>query len=148
MRCVVGYDSVQAIIHASKERYEIDCHLLDVAVAQDCNVAFAYVLFRCFCSCFCGGRAAALLATFPLKTPAQKKTQITNTNSHWRSHIKNKADGASFDIDGVEVDAFAPDGRLIQTWLARDAMDFERAMLEGHGLSGGTAAGAGVLASP
>ena len=89
--------------------------------------------------------------TFPSeKTHARAINTKTNkpNKSHWRSHIKNKADGAAFDIDGIEVDAFAPDGRLVQTWLARDAMDFERAMLEGRRLSGGAAAGAGVLASP
>jgi hypothetical protein len=65
--------------------------------------------------------------------------------THWHSNITNKADGAKFGVEGIEVDLFGPDGRIIDIWLFRDPMDFERAMLLGQPLQGGAAKGAGVM---
>jgi hypothetical protein len=39
---VVPYDKVKDLVRQSKSRYEVDCHLVDAAVAQDANVGFAH----------------------------------------------------------------------------------------------------------
>ena len=53
------------------------------------------------------------------------------------SHITNRSSGQQFTVEGVEVDLFSPGGKLLDVWLFRDPMDFEREMLakalEQHG---------------
>lgn len=39
---VVPYDKVKDLLKQSKSRYNVDCHLVDVAVSQDANVGFSH----------------------------------------------------------------------------------------------------------
>lgn len=40
--CIVPFENVKDIIKQTKERYDIDCHLIDNAVSMSSNVAFAH----------------------------------------------------------------------------------------------------------
>lgn len=52
---------------------------------------------------------------------------------HWRSNVAPKGTGAEpYAIEGVEVDVFDNEGRLLDIWLFRDAMAHEKAILAGR----------------
>jgi hypothetical protein len=55
---------------------------------------------------------------------------------HWRSNVAPKGAGgagaAPYTIEGVEVDVFDNEGRLLDIWLFRDAMAHEKAILAGR----------------